>query len=92
MVSIESGRRWGGAAALLTALGLLSGCAATTLIGFAYEQAHEGQCVSAGCAAAAVLRHALDKATEGDPAPCRRLNSVERALSPRCGPMRPVSP
>jgi hypothetical protein len=81
------GRRWG-VAALLAAIGLLSGCAAATVITFAYEQANDGQCISAGCAATAVVMHALDKATEGDPTPCRKLNSVERALSPRCGPYR----
>jgi hypothetical protein len=88
----ESGRRVGGwwrGAALLAAIGLLSGCAATTVLTFAYEQANEGQCISAGCAAAAVLKHALDKATEGDPTPCYRLNSVERALASRCGPYQP---
>jgi len=67
----------------------LAGCAATSVLTFAYEQANEGECLSAGCAAVAVVRHALDKATEGDPAPCWRLNSVERALSGRCGPYVP---
>jgi len=87
----ESGRRgaWGWGAALLTAFGLLSGCAATSVFTFAYEQANEGECLSAGCVAKAVLMHALDKATEGDPTPCRKLNTVERALSPRCGPYQP---
>src|SRR5438105_11911965 len=64
---------------------LLSGCAATSVMSFAYERANEGECASAGCAAAAMLNYAMDKATEGEPAPCRKLNSVERALSPRCG-------
>lgn len=86
----ESGRRgrwrWVRGAALLAAIGLLSGCAATSVITFAYEQANEGECLSAGCAAKAVLKHALDKATEGDPTPCHRMNTVERALSTRCGP------
>jgi hypothetical protein len=70
---------------------LASGCAATSVLTFAYEQANEGQCISASCAAVAVLGHALDKATEGDPTPCHRLNSVERALSTRCGDYRPGS-
>jgi hypothetical protein len=78
---------WG--AALLAAIGLLSGCAATSVMTFAYEQANEGQCLSAGCVAQAVLKHALDKATEGDPTPCYKLNTVERALSSRCGEYRP---
>src|SRR5207237_3932392 len=66
----ESGRRgrggWWRGAALLAAIGLLSGCAATSVLTFAYEQANEGECLSAGCAGAAVLKHVLDKATEGD--------------------------
>lgn len=78
-------------AGLLTAFGLLSGCAATSVLTFAYEQANEGQCISAGCASLAVLRHAIDKATEGDPTPCHKLNSVERALDQRCGDYRPGS-
>ena len=85
----ESGRRgrggWWRGAALLAAIGLLSGCAATSVLTFAYEQANEGECLSAGCAGAAVLKHVLDKATEGDPTPCYKLNTVERALSNRCG-------
>jgi hypothetical protein len=38
-----------------------------------------------------MLSYALDKATEGDPTPCRRLNTVERALSGRCGAYEPGS-
>jgi hypothetical protein len=76
-------------ASLISALAgiaaLLSGCAATSVLSFAYEQANEGECVSAGCAASAMLSYALGKATEGDPTPCNRLNSVERALNARCG-------
>ena len=88
----ESGRRGGGwlrGAALLAAIGLLSGCAATTVLTSAYELANEGECLSAGCASMAMLKHALDKATEGDPTPCYKLNSVERALASRCGAYRP---
>lgn len=33
-----------------------------------------------------VLLHVYDKVTEGDPAPCIRLNSVDRALQERCMP------
>ncbi|HEV7913325.1 MAG TPA: hypothetical protein VGP22_06130 [Albitalea sp.] len=83
----ESGR-WGRVGALVAALAaivLFSGCAATSVLTFAYEQSNEGQCISAGCAATAMLRHAVDKVTEGDPTPCHKLNSVERALNPRCG-------
>lgn len=77
--------------ALAAAAALASGCAATSVITFAYERANEGQCLSAGCMAGAIVSHALDKATEGDPTPCHRLNSVERALSARCGAYQPGS-
>jgi len=70
---------------LVVSAALTSGCAATSVLTFAYEQSNDGQCISAGCAAGAVLSYALDKATEGDPTPCRKLNTVERALSGRCG-------
>lgn len=76
-------------AGAMAVAGLFSGCAATSVLSFAYEQANEGQCVSASCAATAVIRHAIDKATEGDPTPCHRLNSVERALNARCGVYQP---
>jgi hypothetical protein len=70
---------------------LCSGCAATSVLTFAYEQSPEGEgkCLSAGCAAGAVLAHVYDKITEGDPVPCRKLTSVERALSGRCGAYEP---
>jgi hypothetical protein len=89
-MTIEPGGRGRriGVAVLLAAVGLLGGCAAATVATFVYEQANEGQCLSAGCAAVAVLQHAVDKATEGDPTPCRKLNSVERALTARCGAYR----
>ena len=38
-----------------------------------------------GCTTALVVAHLHGQLTEGDPTPCVRLNSVERALSPRCG-------
>jgi hypothetical protein len=38
-----------------------------------------------GCTTALVVAHVHAQITEGDPTPCVRLNSVERALSPRCG-------
>jgi hypothetical protein len=86
--------RWGrvlGLAGTLTAIALLSGCAATSVLTFAYEQSNEGECISAGCAVAAMLKHGLDKATEGEPTPCHKLNTVDRALSPRCGTYQPGS-
>jgi hypothetical protein len=70
---------------------LMSGCAATSVATFAYEQANKGECISAGCAAAAMLTYVVDKATEGDPTPCHKMNSVERALSNRCGVYQPGS-
>ena len=41
--------------------------------------------LGSGCTTTLVLMHLHDKLTEGDPVPCRRLNSVERALQARCG-------
>ena len=38
-----------------------------------------------GCTTSLVLLHLHDKFTEGDPPRCDQLNSVERALRPRCG-------
>jgi hypothetical protein len=38
-----------------------------------------------GCTTALIVAHVHAQVTEGDPTPCVRLNSVERALSPRCG-------
>jgi hypothetical protein len=38
-----------------------------------------------GCTTALVVAHVHAQVTEGDPTPCIKLNSVERALSPRCG-------
>lgn len=34
----------------------------------------------------AIVKHVHDKLTDGDPVSCMRLDSVSRALSPRCGP------
>jgi hypothetical protein len=42
--------------------------------------------LGSGCTTTVVLMHLHDQWTEGDPTPCRKLNSVERALQPRCGP------
>jgi hypothetical protein len=70
---------------------LCGGCAATSVLTFAYEQSGDGEprCISAGCAATAVISHVYDRITEGDPTPCRKLNSVARALSGRCGEYEP---
>ena len=42
--------------------------------------------LGSGCTTTLVLMHLHDKLTEGQPTPCARLNSVERALQARCGP------
>ena len=71
--------------------GLVTGCSApASLLVFAVEQSSnrdekDPTCMSAGCAAAAIVQHAYDRYTEGDPTPCRKLNTVARALSGRCG-------
>ncbi len=44
-----------------------------------------GALLTSGCTTAVVLVHLHEKLTEGDPQPCARLNSVERALQARCG-------
>ncbi len=72
-------------------LALCAGCAATSVLTFAYEQANDGQCITPGCAAGAVIAYAIDKANEGQPTPCYKLNSVDRALSTRCGAYVPGS-
>lgn len=41
--------------------------------------------LGSGCTTTIVLLHVYDKVTEGDPTPCRKLNTVQRALDTRCG-------
>jgi hypothetical protein len=84
-------QRVAAALALAMMAGLGSGCSApASLLLMAVEQGASSEkdptCITPGCAAAAVIQHAYDKYTEGDPTPCPRLNSVARALNPRCGP------
>lgn len=50
-----------------------------------------GSLLLGGCTTSLVVAHLYDKITEGDPASCFRLNSVDRAFQPRCGPYRPGS-
>ena len=71
--------RW--AAAAVTALGLLatSGCTTTSLLVGAAGVASDSS------VAWDIVKHIHTKLTEGDPTPCSMLDSVERALSPRCG-------
>lgn len=48
--------------------------------------------LSGGCTTTAiVLFHVQSKVNEGEPAPCVKLNSVAKALSPRCGDYEPGS-
>lgn len=44
-----------------------------------------GALLGSGCTTTLVLVHLHEKLTEGDPTPCIRLHSVERALTARCG-------
>jgi len=50
-----------------------------------------GSLLLGGCTTSLVVAHLYDKITEGDPASCFRLNSVDRALQPRCGTYKPGS-
>ena len=71
--------RW--AALTATVLGLLGlgGCTTTSLVlsaaGVASDTSMSWE----------IVKHVHGKLTEGDPTPCMALDSVERALSPRCG-------
>lgn len=47
--------------------------------------------LSSGCTTTAIALYAYDKLTEGDPKPCSKVSSVERALSTRCGTYQPGS-
>ena len=50
-----------------------------------------GSLLLGGCTTTLVVAHLVDKLTEGDPTSCFRLNSVDRALQPRCGAYHPGS-
>jgi hypothetical protein len=65
----------------LLALGalLLGGCTAPTMLMSAAGVATDTSVPWA------IVKHVHEKITEGDPVPCSRLNSVQRALSARCG-------
>jgi hypothetical protein len=90
-------QRVAAALALAGVVGLGSGCSTpASLLLMAVEQgASSGDkdptCMTPGCAAAAVFQHAYAKYTEGAPTPCLQLNSVARALNPRCGAYVPGS-
>lgn len=44
-----------------------------------------GALLTSGCTTTLVVMHMYDRITEGDPTPCLKLNSVDRALQERCG-------
>jgi hypothetical protein len=72
--------RWASGAVLAV---LLTGCTTTSLVlgvvGVATDTSITWE----------VAKHFYAKLTEGDPAPCFQLNSVQHALSPRCGAFTP---
>jgi len=72
------------ASALLCAL-LSAGCTTTALVVTAVSV------VTDTSITLDIVKHIIDKANEGQPPPCSKLDSVERALSPRCGPFEPGS-
>lgn len=67
------------------ALGLSSGCTTTSLLLSAAGVATDSSVPWA------IVKHVHGKLTEGDPTPCVRLNSVQRALDERCGEFVPGS-
>jgi len=69
----------------LVACALLAGCSAPALLVGAAGVATDTSVPWA------IVKHVHDKLTEGDPVPCRNLNSVQRALSARCGAFEPGS-
>lgn len=50
-----------------------------------------GVLATSGCTTTIVLMHVVDQLTEGMPVACHKLNSVDRALQPRCGDFVPGS-
>ncbi len=48
-----------------------------------------GTLLLGGCTTSLIVAHLYNTITEGDPTPCMRLNSVDRALQPRCGAYQP---
>ena len=71
--------RWAAATVIASGLLALSGCTTTSLLLGAAGVASDSSVPWA------VIKHVHAKLTEGEPAPCASLDSVERALSPRCG-------
>lgn len=71
--------------ALLAVFGLLAGCSPAGLLVSAVGVATDTSVTWE------IVKHVHARMTDGDPAPCFRLDSVERALNPRCGPYLPGS-
>ncbi len=85
-VEMQLGRLGRGVLLLgLLVLGLVSGCTTTSLLLGAAGVATDSSVPWA------IVKHVHGKLTEGDPAPCVFLNTVQRALSERCGAFVPGS-
>jgi len=61
--------------ALMSAAGCTTASLALTAVGVATDTSITWE----------ITKHLYAKYTEGDPVPCYRMNSVEKALTPRCG-------
>ena len=70
---------WAAVAATALSLFGLGGCTTTSLVLSAAGVASDSSMTWE------IVKHVHGKLTEGDPVPCNMLDSVERALSPRCG-------
>lgn len=72
--------RWAAAAASAVGLLAMSGCTTTSLLVGAAGVATDSSM------AWDIVKHVHAKLTDGAPPPCGQLDSVERAISPRCAP------
>ena len=78
-------QRWARGMGLLALVGLLAACSPVGLLISATGVATDTSVTWD------IVKHVHAKLTEGDPTPCLRLDSVERALNPRCGAYTPGS-
>ena len=78
-------QRFAAIGALFTASLLGTGCSTTALMLSASGVATDTSIPWA------IVKHVHEKLTDGDPLPCHALDSVQRALSARCGPYQPGS-
>jgi len=76
---MSSSSRWIAIAAMALSLLGLSACTTASLVLSAAGVASDTSMTWE------IVKHVHGKLTEGDPTPCIALDSVERALSPRCG-------